>query len=165
MRESDLFDPLVWSDSLDIMPTHQLTATASSCTVRLSFIKYDVSLQLSSCSVQVCLSMGYLVRSMLQATVVVILKKTKILLLLLKGSSMKEDTYSTCYFCSRFYHSGCNSYQMLIQTNNKAHLWISSLLSGWSCAHVSNWLAWYLLHIKIKHELRMKSSLCIAVMM
>lgn len=34
-----------------------------------------VFLQLSSCKVHVCLSMGYLVRSMLQATVVVILQR------------------------------------------------------------------------------------------
>lgn len=77
MRGSDLFDPLVWSDSFDIPPTHWLSATASSCTVQIFFIKYEVSLQLSSCSVQVCLSIGYLVRSMLQATVVVILKENK----------------------------------------------------------------------------------------
>lgn len=35
-----------------------------------------MALQLSSWSVQVCLSIGYLVRSMLQATVVVILEES-----------------------------------------------------------------------------------------
>lgn len=42
-----------------------------------SLLNITCSLQLSSCKVQVCLSIGYLVRSMLQATVVVILKNRR----------------------------------------------------------------------------------------
>lgn len=45
------------------------------CRTSSKNVSSAASLQLSSCSVHVCLSMGYLVRSMLHATVVVILKK------------------------------------------------------------------------------------------
>lgn len=69
------------------MPIHQLAATASSCMLLFFLINYEVSLQLSSCRVHVCLSIGYLVRSMLQATVVVILKDINVLVI-------KEEVYN-----------------------------------------------------------------------
>lgn len=63
---------------LKLCPPTNNSATASGSKDQI-FFKYKVALQLSSCSVQVCLSMGYLVRSMLQATVVVILDNRNVI--------------------------------------------------------------------------------------
>lgn len=139
MRESDLFDPLVWSDSFDIPPTHRLSATASSCTVQIFFIRYEVSLQLSSCSVQVCLSIGYLVRSMLQATVVVILKENKHVVI---------DTgfYDRGNLQQMLFWQWIQWFQVFNQRNNRADLWDISLLWFSLCFYeeAAGLVLWYI---------------------
>lgn len=74
-----------------------------------------VFLQLSSCNVHVCLSMGYLVRSMLQATVVVILQETHGSDILFKCNSKRHRLYNILYlisilvlFSSRNIHTSIN---------------------------------------------------------
>lgn len=55
-------------------PEARNNITVLKCCSGNKMMEREKVLQLSSCKVQVCLSMGYLVRSMLQATVVVILQ-------------------------------------------------------------------------------------------
>lgn len=101
MRDSDLFDPLVWSRFIwNHPPTPTNPATASSCRRLIFFNECEVSLQLSSCNVQVCLSIGYLVRSMLQATVVVILKGRDDVI----NRGFHETGYNTCIIQMLFLH-------------------------------------------------------------
>lgn len=90
-----------------------------SWTIVIIFIEYEMCLQLSSCRVQVCLSMGYFVRSMLQATVVVILKNKKVVIK--KEFHKSSCLQQKCYFSSSLLLL-CNEYKCLINcTENSQH--------------------------------------------